>query len=62
MEKPEQIILHPDEIIMNKIYQLRSKKVMVDRDLAELYGVETKRLKEAVRRNIIRFPEDLCSK
>lgn len=58
MEKPEQIRLHPDEIIMNKIYLLRSKKVMIDRDLAELYGVETKRLKEAVRRHIDRFPED----
>jgi len=58
MEKTGQIILQPDEIIMNKIYLVRSKKVMVDRDLAELYGVETKRLKESVRRNITRFPED----
>jgi hypothetical protein len=58
MEKKEQILLQPDEIIMNKIYLFRSKKVMIDRDLAELYGVETKRLKEAVRRNISRFPED----
>uniref|UniRef100_UPI0026297394 ORF6N domain-containing protein n=1 Tax=uncultured Eudoraea sp. TaxID=1035614 RepID=UPI0026297394 len=36
----------------------RGKKVMLDRDLAELYGVETKRLKEQVRRNIERFPDD----
>ena len=43
---------------MNKIYLVRKQKVMVDRDLAELYGVETKRLKEAVRRNINRFPPD----
>ena len=43
---------------MNKIYNIRGQKVMIDRDLADLYGVETKRLKEAVRRNIDRFPLD----
>lgn len=48
----------PDEVIMSKIYLLRGRKVMLDRDLAELYGVETKQLKRAVRRNIERFPED----
>src|ERR1700677_2077302 len=48
----------PDEIIISKIYLVREQKVMIDRDLAELYGVETKRLKEAVRRNINRFPPD----
>ena len=48
----------PDEIIISKIYFIRGQKVMIDRDLAELYGVETKRLKEAVRRNIARFPDD----
>jgi phage regulator Rha-like protein len=48
----------PDEIILNKIYFIRDQKVMIDRDLAELYGVETKRLKEAVKRNIERFPID----
>lgn len=48
----------PDEIITSKIYLIRNQKVMLDRDLAELYGVETKRLKEAVRRNINRFPKD----
>ena len=47
-----------DELVVNKIHELRGVKVMVDRDLAELYGVETKRLKEAVRRNLQRFPED----
>ncbi len=47
-----------DEIVISKIYLVRNVKVMLDRDLAELYGVETKRLKEAVRRNIKRFPED----
>lgn len=48
----------PDELVMNKIYIIRNQKVMLDSDLAELYGVETKRLKEAVKRNINRFPED----
>ena len=48
----------PDEIVMQKIYKIREKSVMLDMDLAELYEVETKRLKEQVRRNIERFPED----
>ena len=48
----------PDEIITNKIYLIREQKVMLDRDLAELYGVNTKVLKQAVRRNIKRFPTD----
>lgn len=48
----------PDEVIINRIYLIRGQKVMIDRDLAELYGVETKRLKEAVRRNSERFPKD----
>ena len=47
----------PDEIIMSKIFYIRGQKVMLDNDLAELYGVETKRLKEQVKRNINRFPE-----
>lgn len=47
-----------DETIINKIYLIREQKVMIDRDLADLYGVETKRLKEAVRRNASRFPSD----
>jgi hypothetical protein len=46
------------ENITGLIYLIRGKKVMLDRDLAELYGVETKRLKEQVRRNIERFPDD----
>jgi len=50
--------LIPVEAIANKIYLIRGHKVMLDRDLAELYGVETKVLKQAVRRNINRFPED----
>lgn len=44
--------------IQNKIYEIRGLKVMLDFDLAELYGIETKRLKEAVRRNLNRFPPD----
>ena len=48
----------PSEIIQNKIYLIRGKKVMLDSDIAELYGVSTKRLNEQVRRNIDRFPED----
>ena len=45
-------------IIENKIYEIRGQKVMLDFDLAEMYGVETKRLKEQVRRNIERFPAE----
>ena len=48
----------PIESIANKIYLIRFRKVMLDRDLAELYGVDTKQLKRAVRRNISRFPKD----
>jgi len=58
MSEPTKNIAIPDEVVMSKIYLIRNQKVMLDRDLAELYGVETKRLKEAVRRNISRFPED----
>jgi hypothetical protein len=46
------------EEITSRIFFIRGKRVMIDRDLAELYEVETKRLKEQVRRNISRFPED----
>lgn len=45
-------------LIENKIYEIRGKRVMLDFDLAELYGIETRTLKQAVRRNIERFPED----
>jgi len=48
----------PDIVVMEKIYVIRGEKVMLDHDLAELYGIETKQLKRAVRRNIDRFPED----
>lgn len=46
------------QIIQNKIYEIRGQRVMLDFDLAELYQVETRVLKQAVRRNIERFPED----
>ena len=45
-------------IIENKIHEIRGQKVMLDFDLAEMYGVETKRLNQAVRRNSERFPQD----
>lgn len=48
----------PDEVIINKIYLIRGKKVMLDRDLAELYSVTTFNLNKAVKRNIKRFPAD----
>ena len=44
--------------IQNKIYEIRGQKVMLDRDLAELYGVELKALNQAAKRNIDRFPFD----
>ena len=50
------------DVIKHRIYEVRGMQVMLDRDLAELYGVETKRLNEAVRRNIERFPEDFMFK
>ena len=50
--------LVPVERITSKIYFIRGQRVMLDRDLAELYGVETRALKQAVRRNRDRFPED----
>lgn len=53
----EKIIIS-DETIVNRIYHIRGKKVMLDRDLAEMYGVETKRLNEQVKRNEKRFPSD----
>jgi hypothetical protein len=55
-EKNEMMI--PEEVIMSKIYLIRGIKVMLDMDLAELYGVENKQLKRAVRRNLSRFPTD----
>lgn len=57
MAKKIIMTLVPDERIMNKIYSIRGCKVMLDSDLAILYGVETKRLKEQIKRNMERFPK-----
>ena len=51
-------LMIPEETIISKIYLVRGKKVILDRDLTIFYGIETRRLKEQVRRNIERFPED----
>ena len=48
----------PDETIIRKIYVFRGQKVMLDFDLASLYGVETRIFNQSVKRNISRFPED----
>jgi phage regulator Rha-like protein len=58
MTKESKLVAIPDEIIMQKIYLIRGQKVMLDKDLAELYNVDTKQLKRAVRRNITRYPVD----
>ena len=52
-------IMVADEIIVNKIYQVRQQKIMLDKDLAELYGVTTGNLNKAVKRNLKRFPDDV---
>jgi hypothetical protein len=57
MSSSNSMTIIPEEIILNQIYFIRGQKVMLDRDLAQLYGVETKRLKEQVRRNLERFPD-----
>jgi len=57
MAKKQTEITIPQEVILSKIYEIRGEKVMLDSDLAELYKVETKALKRAVRRNIDIFPE-----
>ena len=50
--------MKPNEVIINKIYLIRGQKVMLDRDLAELYQVETRTMNQAVKRHISRFPDD----
>lgn len=52
------VITIPSERIISRIFLIRGRKVMIDRDLAELYEVETRALNQAVRRNIARFPDD----
>ena len=58
MAKKESSLVVPDEVVMNKIYVIRNQKVMLDKDLAELYQVGTGRLNEQVKRNLKRFPDD----
>lgn len=59
--KAESASLQPLESIESLILTIRGKQVMLDRDLARLYGVETRVLNQAVRRNMERFPRTLCS-
>ncbi|MFC2086316.1 ORF6N domain-containing protein [Bacteroidota bacterium] len=54
----ENNLMISDEVIMNKIFLVRGQKVMIDSEIAELYGVETRRLNEQVKRNSERFPEN----
>lgn len=58
MSEPENNYTLPDEVVTTKIYFIRNNRVMIDTHLAELYEVDTKQLKRAVRRNISRFPSD----
>ena len=58
IEKSSKSIAIPEVLVTSKIYVVRNKKIMLDRDLAELYEVETKVFNQAVRRNIERFPEE----
>lgn len=58
MLKENKISILPAERIETKIFLIRGRKVMMDRDLAELYGAETRALNQAVKRNIERFPEE----
>ena len=57
MENEKQQISVPENLVACKIYNIRDRRVILDRDLAELYEVETKVLNQSVRRNIERFPD-----
>jgi hypothetical protein len=57
MSNSESKIMIPEEVIMSKIFIIRGQKVMIDKDLSKLYEVETKVLKQAVKRNVDIFPE-----
>lgn len=54
--------LVPEDVILSKIYFIRGQKVMLDTDLADLYGVKTRNLNKSVQRNIRRFPDDFMFK
>ena len=56
------VIIKNDVKIENMIYEIRGKQIMLDSDLAKLYNVETKRINEAVKNNIEKFPERYCFK
>ncbi len=58
MTKKRTLAILSDDIVVNKIYFIRNHKVMLDSDLAELYGVETRVLNQSIKRNLERFPED----
>lgn len=58
MAKKDLQVFVAEQKILNKIYVTRGEKVMLDKDLADMYGVETKQLKRQVKRNIERFPKD----
>jgi hypothetical protein len=58
MPKEELQVLMAEQKILNKIYAIRGEKVMLDQDLAEMYGVETKVFNQSVKRNLERFPKD----
>jgi len=58
MSSLSSVSMMPDEVIMNKIIIIRDKKVLFDKDLAELYQVTTGNLNKAVSRNLKRFPPD----
>lgn len=55
---PVKNVIIPKELIVSKIYLIRGQKVMIDRDLSEMYGVETRVLNQAIKRNAKRFPPD----
>jgi hypothetical protein len=58
MAKKDLQVFVAEQKILNRIYVIKGQKVMMDEDLAEMYGVETRRLNEQVKRNIKRFPKD----
>ena len=58
MAKTELLALVAEQKILNRIYVIRGEKVMLDRDLAEMYGVDTKVFNQSVKRNLYRFPKD----
>ena len=60
--KNNELIIINEETIKDKIYEIRGQKVMLDFDLADIYGYETKRFNEQVKNNITKFPADFMFK